>query len=79
MKSYEHLVARVREDNPDFEAFFADMCERIPALKGRGSISIPPLGFKLALKTAYLAGDFDAMARLLSDHDETRSRDPGSR
>jgi len=66
MKSYEHIAARVREEHPDFEAFYADMCSRIPALKGRGAITIPPAGFKAALKTAYLAGDDDAMQRLLN-------------
>jgi hypothetical protein len=76
MKDYTHIAARVAEDNPDFEAFYADMCERIPALRGRGAIEIPPAGFKRALKTAYLAGDADAIERLLrsdSNHDETTS------
>lgn len=65
MKNYDHLVPRVAEDNPDFEAFYADMCAKIPALKGRGAIEVPPAGFKRALKTAYLAGDSDAIERLL--------------
>ncbi|MBI5689274.1 MAG: hypothetical protein HZC55_04195 [Verrucomicrobia bacterium] len=65
MKSYDHLVARVAEENADFEAFYADMCARIPALKGRAAIEVPPAGFKRALKTAYLAGDSDAIERLL--------------
>lgn len=66
MKNYDHLVPLVAQPHPDFEAFYADMVAKIPALKGRGAIEIPPAGFKRALKTAYLAGDNDAIQRLLN-------------
>ncbi|MCX6953373.1 MAG: hypothetical protein NTV51_14570 [Verrucomicrobia bacterium] len=78
MKSYDHIVPRVAEENSDFEAFYADMCQRIPALQGRGSITVPPAGFKRALKTAYLAGDADAIERLLKSDTEPTSSEPSS-
>ena len=53
---YDHIAPLIEEPNPDFEAFYADMVEDIPALKGRGKIEIPTAGFKRALKAAWLAG-----------------------
>lgn len=75
-KDYSHLVARVAQECPDFEAFFADMCARLPALRGRGAIEIPPAGFKRALKTAYLAGHYDAIAVLLGNDDDVQADAP---
>lgn len=66
MSTYDHIVALVAEDNPSFEAFYAHMCERIPALQGKGAIELQPAAFKRALKAAYVAGDYDAIQRLLS-------------
>lgn len=72
MKDYSQIVARVAEENPDFEEFFADMVARLPALKGRrGTLEMPTAGFKRALKTAYLAGDHDAMMRLINSDSST--------
>lgn len=65
MSKYEHIVRQIAEENPSFEAFYAEMCTHIPALKGRAPIEIPPAGFKRALKAAYLAGDQDAIIRLV--------------
>ncbi len=76
MKDYSHIVARVAQENPDFEAFFADMVSRIPALKGRGTLEMPVAGFKKALKTAYLAGDHDAMARLIGSDLSSNAEKP---
>jgi len=70
MSSYDHIVAKIDEPNPDFEAFYADMRSRIPALQGRGgTLEIPTAGFKKALKSAYLAGDHDAILRLINSPD----------
>ena len=66
MSTYDHIVALVAEENPSFESFYKHMCERIPALRGRGAIELQPEAFKRALKAAYVAGDFDAMQRLLT-------------
>ncbi len=78
MKDYSHIAARVAEENPDFEEFYADMCKRIPALNGRGSVTVPPAGFKRALKAAYLAGDSDAIARLISSDTHSNDEKPSS-
>lgn len=70
---YSHLPARVALPCPAFEAFFADMVRRIPALQGSGAITIPPAGFKRALKTAYLAGEHDALARVLAPEEAAQA------
>ena len=66
MSTYEHIAALVAQENPSFEAFYTDMCALIPALKGRGAIAIQRAPLKRALKTAYLAGDSDAINRLIN-------------
>ena len=79
MSAYDHIVALVAQENPSFEAFYADMCTRIPALKGRGAIEVQPVAFKRALKAAYVAGDYDALQRLLtpdSTSDDEKSSSP---
>ncbi len=78
MKNYDHIAPLVAQENADFEAFFADMTIRIPALRGRGAIQIPPSGFKRALKTAYLAGDSDAIQRLLNSDSPANDETPPS-
>ena len=65
MSQYDHIAPLIAEANPDFEAFYADMVAKIPALKGRGKIEIPPHGFKRALKAAYIAGAEDKLKRIL--------------
>lgn len=65
--SYDQIAAQVNEPNEQFEAFFADMQEKIPALRTRGAVEIQPNKFKLALKIAYLAGQYDGIAKLLSN------------
>ncbi len=66
MKNYDHLAPLIQQENPAFEEFFADMVAKIPALKCLGKLEMPPAGFKAALKAAYVAGDDDAMQRLLN-------------
>ncbi|ACB76674.1 hypothetical protein [Opitutus terrae] len=66
MKSYDHLAPLIDQENSAFEEFYADMVTKIPALRGKGAITVPPAGFKRALKAAYLAGDHDAIQRLIN-------------
>lgn len=71
MKNYDHLAPLVGQENPAFEEFYADMQSKIAALKGRGAITIQPSKFKQALKVAYIAGDQDAILRLINSHSDT--------
>ena len=64
--SNDALAALVNEPNEKFEAFYAEMVQSIPALKGRGAIEVPPASFKRALKIAYLTGADDQLKTLLS-------------
>lgn len=64
--NYDHLAPLIEQENPAFEEFYADMVRKVPALRGRGAIEVPPAGFKRALKAAYVAGDYDAIQRLLN-------------
>jgi len=65
MKTYDHLVALVDQPNADFDAFWADMKKRIPALANeRDEIGLRVAGFKRAIKTAYLAGSTDVVAQI---------------
>jgi hypothetical protein len=68
MKNYDHLAPLIQQDNPAFEEWFADMVSKIPALRGRGKLEIPVAGFKSALKAAYVAGDSDAIERIINSN-----------
>lgn len=52
---FNRIAAQVNEPNEKFDAFYADMMRRIPALQGRGAIEIQPAAFKRALKISWLA------------------------
>lgn len=62
---FNRIAAQVNEPNEKFDAFYDDMMNRIPALKGRGAIELQPAAFKRALKIAWLVSAETQLRSLL--------------